>query len=549
MKRFLAALALLATLLPFSASAQQAPWAMTSFRSTVAVQKDGGMLVTEEIGADFNEPRHGIFRYVPYKGVNDAGKKYEIGIRLEGVTMDGAPVQVASSKKDDSVVWKIGDPDATLTGHHEYVLRYHVLDAVRSFDNFDEVYWNVTGNGWDVPLPIVTARVTLPDGATVQQSRCYTGVYGSTAENCTISGTGTVADAVTIAPGDAMTIAVGFPKGVVAGPSFWRQVWRAFPMYAISLLPILMFVFMYAYWHKHGKDTPLGTTVVQYEPPAGLTPAETQSLILQTTYAQQIAPTIIDLASRGYVAIEESEKKGLLMNSKQYTLILEKDGRADATLRQFERDLLSALFKGSVGERVLVSSLQNTFYKDYPKFTSGVMASLTERGYFEKNPDSVRVAWIILGSAFVMLSFIVPAYIGPLFATGAIAFVFGWQMPKWSPSGITAVRQARGYREFISKVEKYRAPWMEDQNIFFRTLPYAMAFGLGAKWAKAFAQLHVQAPSWYRGGTQTAWSTVAFTQSMSSLSQHFASASSSRPGSGGGGFSGGGSGGGGGGSW
>lgn len=552
MKRFLAALALsFGLFVPFAPAFGQAVWSVEEFHSDVTVHEDGSLEVRERVVADFLTERHGIYRYVPYQGTNDQGESYRLRVDLVGVLRDGEPERVSTSKENGNVVWKIGDADRTLSGVHTYELAYRVENAIGRFEDFDEIYWNVTGEGWDAPLPVVTARVTLPAGVAATQSRCYTGTYGSVSEECTTRDDGSILEFVSARVGDPMTIAVGFPKGAVAGPSFFKRLLWAALQYGPWLLPFAVFAFAYRAWRKYGDDAPLGTIVTQYEPPAGLTPAETRALLIQSANAKDVTATIIDLASRGYLTIEETEKKGLLRTTKEYALISAKDVRADASLRPFEFHLLTSLFTGAVGEKVELSSLKKTFHVQVQAFVKGVMASLTERGFFAKDPGHVRGLWMGVGGTVLVVGFVFGSFAGPLLISGAVIMLFGWFMPKWSATGLEAARHASGYKEFISKVEKYRAPWMEDQNVFFRTLPYAIAFGLGAKWAKAFAHLQMQPPNWYHGANMAAWSTVDFEKNMQNWSSSMMAVSvpSSRSGSGGGGFSGGGFGGGGGGSW
>jgi hypothetical protein len=552
MKRLLAALALsIGLLAPQAPAFGQAVWSVEEFHSDVTVREDGSLEVRERIKADFLTERHGIYRYVPYQGTNDQGKAYRLRVDLVSVQRDGLVEDVSTSKENGNIIWKIGDANRTMDGAHAYDLTYRVENAIGRFDGFDEIYWNVTGTGWDTSLPVVTARVSLPEGVKATQSRCYTGAYGSTAEDCTISENGSVLEFSAIRPNESMTVAVGFPKGVVAAPPLWRRVLWAITQYGPWFLPLLVFVFAYRYWRKHGDDAPLGTIVTQYEPPVGLTPAETRALLTQSAHAKDVTPTIVDLASRGYVIIEEMEKKGILRATKEYALVLAKEFKTDASLRAFELHLLFGLFTGTVGEKVQLSSLKKTFHAQVQAFVKGVAASLTERGFFTKDPGHVRGLWMGIGGAVLIAGFAVVSLAGPFIVSGALLMLFGWFMPKWSPSGLEAARHASGYKEFISKVEKYRAPWMEDQNIFFRALPYAIAFGLGAKWAKAFAHLQMQPPAWYHGANMAAWSTVDFEKNMQSWSSSMmvAAMPSSRSGSGGGGFSGGGFGGGGGGSW
>ena len=62
--------------------------------------------------------------------------------------------------------------------------------------------------------------------------------------------------------------------------------------------------------------------MVQYEPPEDLTPAEAGTLIDNAADMRDITATMVDLAVRGYIRIEEREESKLfgLMKGKEYVL-------------------------------------------------------------------------------------------------------------------------------------------------------------------------------------------------------------------------------------
>lgn len=597
-------------------SAQAGAWRMERFDAELDVREDGLMFVRETIEADFLVPRHGIYRYVPYKGRFGDGRSYRLGVRLLSVTDEsGRPHEVRESRSGGNVVWRIGDPRRTMTGRETYVIAYEVRGAVERLADRDELSWNVTGHGWDVPLPKVKATATYPAlPAAEVAAACYHGPQGATDQDkCFVLVSDAFAGFGTLEPGEPMTVSVAWPKGHLGEPAWYMHLAYAVRDHWHFGIPFLFLAFYWAAWREYGDDETGRSVVPEYEPPKGLRPAQLMTLMKQHARPEDLAPTLIDLAVRGYVRIVETEKK-LVFTVKDHELHLLKP--ADGALEPYERELLEKLFAG--GERVKVSSLRNTFYKHVPAFTGKVMDSLAERGYFDAHPNKVRAKWIgaglavlgavyfiilkpstdalaatiLLGAGFMVLlalillpfkfirkemtwkefskpslglalmllaTFLRLGGFGPVrdfrvivsvCLAAAIVLGFGWFMPRWTHEGAAAERHARGFKMFVRKVEKYRAPWMEDSGLFEKVLPYAMAFGLGKKWAAAFAGLHLEPPSWYAGVSVSA-SPVAFEKSLSSMASSFASATGSSPssGGGGGGSSGGGRGGGGGGSW
>lgn len=176
-------------------------------------------------------------------------------------------------------IWVPGAEDAT----RAVVLRYRVSNALRFFSEeseagpLDEVYWNVTGNRWEVPIQAASARLILPPGVTPRQWAAYTGPEGSRGADAEARLQGDVVEFRTnraLGPGEGPTIAVGWDPGVVVRPpppSPWRRI--LFIGWA-SLLPLLAFWLGYRSWSRHGRDPDPRAVVVRYEPPDGLGPSE-----------------------------------------------------------------------------------------------------------------------------------------------------------------------------------------------------------------------------------------------------------------------------------
>jgi uncharacterized membrane protein len=587
----LAVAALFAFPLMTSAQAPTDLWQIDKFDVDLTVGADGITSVQETITADFLEPRHGIYRYVPVQGQDQSGKSYDLQVKFLNATMDGQAVPVAASQNGGNLVWQVGRADQTLTGKHVYVLNYEARNAIGRFSDHDEIYWNVSGTGWDVPLPRVTIKVHLPAAAVTKDNpnACYTGPYGSTATDCQIIAGGDTFGFITNQIDTPMTVSVGWPKGAVGTAPF------DFASFVLTwgwlLLPVLAFLFMWRKWQKDGREIDMGPVVVQYEPPDGLRPVELLGLQAQSggVVGKGIGPTVVDLAVRGFLSIEEVDKPGVfgLGVSKDYRLTRLKTPDEEAKLSPYDRTMLWSLFTAGLPTggttkflpglnlvlaattppadmTILISDLKQRFYSCLPGISKTLLDDLVGRGYFTGHPDKVRAKYVYIP---IILFFIVAAsakaligaglsltVLAPVIVAGIIVAVFGNYMPKWSESGAKAAWQGRGFKDFITSVEKYRAPWMEQQNIFESVLPYALACGLGEKWVKAFEGVAIAPPNWYRGATTaSAFSALAFAHDLDRVSSAITTAAAgprgTGAGSGGGGFSGGGGGGGGGGSW
>ncbi|HYH83011.1 MAG TPA: DUF2207 domain-containing protein [Longimicrobium sp.] len=615
MRRILAALATLATLLfaAHSAAAQGRAITLTDYAVDVVIRRDGTADVTEVIRARFDGTWNGIFRDIALKHETGQGRRSKLDIDDVRVTdIQGQGLEFWDESGDNGArrirVRVPGASDATRT----VMIHYRVLNGVRHFfpedqgGEHDELYWNATGNGWAFPIEHAVARITLPEGMTPTQQHAYTGYEGSNASDATVSVRGSTVHAETTRPlaaGEGLTLAVAFPAGVLPRPTraeLRRQ--EAAGNWPLAL-PLIAFVLMFRRWHRVGRDPRELPAVVCYDPPDGMSPAELGTLVDNCADLKDVTSTLIDLAVRGYIGIEEVETKHVfgLFSSNEWVFHL-RNPSTDGLL-EHERLFLSALFAGASegpawsavreGARagatdatdasyagagygdgdtavatqpfVRMSELKHKFYRSIPGLQNAVYDRLIERGYYLKRPDKVKGAWAGFGIVVMILGGIAAGFLGdsgmPIFrtiplaiggiGTGVIIFGFGLAMAARTVKGARARESALGFREFLSKVESDRYRMMiTSPELFERFLPHAMAFGVEGRWARAFEDLYRQPPDWYSGSHYHNFSTGSFTSHMSAFSTTAASTMSSSPsGSSGGGSSGGGSGGGGGGGW
>lgn len=558
-------------LLVTSASAEQ----IADFTAHIEMRGDGTVAVQEEILYDFGaEARHGIFREIPLVTGYPGDEEGEIELANIAVTDEaGHSLDVKTEGGGNYLKLRIGDPHVTVTGRHLYVIRYTVYGAIRHLPTVDELYWNVTGNDW--PVAITRSRIEVilpkefPDNEVTRA--CYKGPVGST-EGCELdvatgSATGTVSAVRALALGmgrkEGVTIAVGVPKGVIAETTLPGGATRKTtgPRVILPLLiPVAVFIAMFRLWWARGRDPEgKGVIVAEYAPPEGLTPLEATALTHETIGNDAISAEIVSLATRGYLTIRKIEKKGLIFTDTDYALDRKK---LPHDLPDHDRELMNGLFGmddvfTDGPDTMLLSRLKESGKMPgvVASVKSKVYDKLTADGFFEKDPQSVRTAYIVTGIALCVLGFFVlPA----LILSGVVVCAFGWFMPRVTERGAAARNALAGFKRYLSVAEKDRLEFFDSPEkapeytaaTFEKFLPYAMALGVTEIWSEQFAGVFTEekAPAWYGGGGN--FSSVAFASAMNDFSS--ASASSMSPGggaSGGGGFSGGGGGGGGGGSW
>lgn len=552
--------AALSLLVPAPAVAQRT-LVIQSFDATIDVSPDGSIVVEEVIVPRFTGSWNGIFRTIPVEYRTPQGLNYTLRLDLEGATDDeGRALKVESSRERHYrklKIWVPGAVDVTRT----VKLRYRVPNALRFFEEHDELYWNVTGDEWEVPIEAASAHVILPDDVTGVRATAFRGAYGSTEQAAVSIEPAAVRVEATggLAFREGLTVVVGWNPGVVHRPTAVERTASALYSNLPLAIPPLVFLGMLRLWRARGRDPELAPIATQYEPPAHLTPAELGTLADGKPDMRDITATIVDLAVRGYLHITEVKDEHLfgLFSSKDYTFTMKQGRDAWGTLRKHERALLGAMFGAS--ESVNLTDLKNKFYKHLPGLKDSLYSMLVSDGFYTGRPDRVRALYVIggvvLGGVLAAMSGTVMASLGmqPLagiaagILAGIIVVLFGWFMPSRTVRGTRELEKVLGFQEFLSRVESDRLErTVKTPEMFEKFLPYAMALGVADNWAKAFEGIYTEPPQWYTGpaGVHT-FRPSTFTSNLGVMSTQAASVMASAPrSSGGSGFSGGSSGGG-----
>jgi uncharacterized membrane protein len=549
---------------------------INKFHSYISVNEDSSFTVKETIDVEFHRQRHGIYREIPFRYVDELGKTLKTPITVLSVTDgSGKDWNYKIRKMGNIINIRIGDANKYVSGNQTYVITYEVENAILFFDNHDELYWNVTGNYWKAPIKEASADITLnvKNKSKNLWAACYTGVYGSKKSECSFEASDNGSEFVTkksLKVGEGLSIAFGWDKGLVSPPSSWKRFLWAIDLEEnwILVIPLLSFLFVINLWYRRGRDPKVKESVtVMYEPPKYdnkiLTPAEVGTLVDESVDSRDLTSAIIGLAVKGYIKIEETKKEGLVFDSTDY--YLSKVKGPDENLSLFERELMDSLFSDSPSG-VFVSDMKNKFYKNLQELKDALYTDLVEKKYFLRSPEKVRNVYITAGiltiifgsmlTAFLITSLTIKTIISWIL-TGLPFFIFGRVMPAKTKVGASAYMDILGFQEFLNRAEKDRLERMGDKNLFSKFLPYAIALGVEDNWAKAFGGIYQETPNWYvsPGGFRT-FSPYGFSHSIGSMTSSLASAMFSSPrgsggggGFGGGGSSGGGFGGGGGGSW
>jgi uncharacterized membrane protein YgcG len=568
---------LLAVLLvPTPCSAQARSWRVSDFKDTISVIPDGTAMVSERITLAFVGEWHGIHRTIPIEYPGPQGTNYTLFLDVRSVTDDaGKNLKYESTKSGhyrDLKIYIPGAVDTTRVVNIDYTVR----NGVRFFDQYDEFYWNVTGNDWPVPIDHAAAFVTFPENATSGlRAQAFTGIYGSRQSEADTQVNGADVAFETTSPlpmRGGLTIDIYIPQGVLRAPSSLTKLWWFLGSNPVLFLPLITLAGMFGLWYSVGRDPDPGVSVApMYEPPKGFTPAETGTLIGDTIHPRDITSTIVDLAVRGYIKIEEKVDTFLVFHHKDYIFHLLKQ-RSDwgADLSPYERVMLDNIFSDG-GTETRLSSLQNRFYTVLSTVRDDIMASLKSKGMYSLDPESANgysvVAAVVIALAVFGLHYLdwinlfnsIPLFIGSAAVSAIIFWLFARQMTAKTVRGARTQVAILGFQDFMNRVDADRIKRMPPDT-FEKFLPYAMALGVEHHWAQAFAGIIKDPPTWYVSPNgYTSFNPIFFSSSMHSMANDMHEVFLSSPrasssgsgfdsggGSSGGGFSGGGFGGGGG---
>jgi uncharacterized membrane protein YgcG len=559
---------------------------ITSFDVQITVNADNTMNVTETIEYVFPEGRHGLLRDITTAAPWFDDADFYRNWPLSDVTVSSptAPDQFTRNKVDDfTTQLRIGDPDVTISGPHTYVINYVQAGIVDAFASTDEFFWNVIGTSWQVPIENVTVEISLPGEVT--QVECFTGNFGQTTacQSAAMNGNNVEVLQTNLEVFQAVTIVAAMPAGSVpnAGPILVEQATfsnvmdftRTNLIGAGGLLAIFLVGIGVLFW-RVGRDRRSSGTFtdaafatgktseriplvelkdhpVQFAPPDGVRPAHFYLLLEEDVPERIVSTTIVDLAVRGHLSIEE------LDDGDDYRLT--KLENQDELLK-FEQTLMASLFVRR--ESVLISDLEYVFAKRSAKVRDLIYQDAKKQNWFLGRPDRVRTAWAVGGFALFLAGIGITIFaainIGngvlftPIASAGIIIAIGARWMPAKTPKGSGMAGRAVGFAYFLEQSEAYRSKLAEESHIFTEYLPYVMAIGATDKWTRAFDGINIEEPDWFVGSR--GFVPYGFGHRMDSFAASAAtSLSSVQPSSGSsgfsGGFSGGGGGGGGGGSW
>lgn len=394
---------LLATALPLATDAAEK---IVLFRSDIMVRSDGVMTVREtiKVRAEGAEIKRGIYRDFPTRYTDRRGQRTVVGFTVLGVERDGKPEAYHMEDHDNGKRVYIGKKDVFLKpGEYTYTLSYETDRQIGYFPDHDELYWNVTGNGWVFPIEKAAALVTLPAGlrGAGLKLEAYTGAQGAKGGDyiARVDENGSVWFATTrpLPPRHGLTIVVTWPKGFVtqpAAPERARYFLRDNSGVLIGLLGIMsVFGYYMVIWTRYGRDPATGTVIPLFTPPANLSPAALRYVTRMGFDHTAFAASVVNLAVKGYLKITETAKS-------EY--VLTRQARADAAVLAPEERRLGARLFGKHTTLALETANHSTIAGAISELKKSLHAGY-QRQHFARN-GAYLVPGLLVSFAFLVAS-------------------------------------------------------------------------------------------------------------------------------------------------
>ena len=531
--------------------------------TAVAEQERGTLRVTQDFEMEFNGgDDHGPFVYLISRQAiaGDDSRWRVLEISDPRVTSPtGAPVEVKIEREGSTYGVRIGDPDRTVKGRQHYVLTYAITGLVNpdaEGGKGDEIYWNVIGNGWELPIDDVT--VTLQGPAAVTGTTCYAGRRDST-DRCTshaAAGDRAVFTQDHLGAGQGLSVVGEWPVGtfVNAAPIYTERYTPGNTLrptagaFGIGLGSLAVLGGLAALiFRRFGRDeayvgltpgllpapgqqTTIGPrrktpVAVRFTPPDDVSAGEIGALIDGTAGTNDIVAGIVDLAVHGYLRIDETappldpdagmvEKAlaGMKGSKGRFTDWRLVRLEADRTLLSRNLKVLDqGLFKKK-NDPLLRGDLEQAIAAVMMKSKSALYQDMVERGWYRRNPSVLRGLWIVAGVGLIALGVSLGvalgfslgwglAGIGPI-VVGIAVFVAAFFVSSRTAEGSAILAQAEGFKEYLMTAEADQIRVEEDQDIFSRYLPWAIAFGAESHWVGVFREIAasgrpVAEPYWY----------------------------------------------------
>lgn len=537
---------------------------INSLHIDASVSKNNTIEVTESFSVTFNQSNlTEVVRLIPYitttyRSTEDGGVSSSLLVaRIYDVSGEGEFGETLNLYPDEvSGYLTIGlktNRYIPLGETRDYVIRYTYDFGADKNRGFDDVYFNLVGTESLLTMYNISFTISLPgEVEEAKNIQMYVGQAGSTTSLAFESSGNLITGSIQkLGPLEGITFRAVYSDGYLSNRGA-VVTWQSVTAVIIGALMIGVAVLCFIKY-KQRKELVMPVELIA---PEGLTPLRAQFFDSGKADSKGIIATIVYLANKGYLNINQTE-------SDEIELIKNKDilDSENANVRA----VFNALFKGN--NKVSVSKLDHSFmlssgavctseniqgqtalYEPKAKKNKGIISScifagmvlltillfMTTSAYFGFVPEAFTFKLIlaclplfvmacimyakdkwayvvnIILTAFLLVIllmlyikfgfsavdncyFLLVAFI---FASIATIFMVG--ETKYSESGEGLKGRTLGFKKYIKmcEVSQIKAFAEENPNYYFDVLPFAYVFDLSDVWIKKFESIEIAVPEW-----------------------------------------------------
>lgn len=390
---------------------------ISKYKSTVKIQKDSTLDITEEITVYVNNQtiNHGIYRDFPTIYQGQYGFRETLSLNVVSVykeeILDDQVYEPKPEKYDleylyNGVRIKIGNGDITLSpGFYKYTINFRVKYLLGDFEEYDRLYYNIIGNGWNYEIENAEAEIYFPKKINSEDLKVnvYQGAFDSKEEsdqiNITNEKTGTVVyvkSSRKLSQYEGLTIYMTFPNNIINFPSDANGNARIFrdnlDIFLLLITLIIAITFALVSWRKWGKDPKKSSIIPIFTPPDNISPAGVGIIYHKYMTTSLMTASLISLGVKGYLRIEEINEEVFFIKVKKYKLTKLRD--IDDNLAKEESQLMHNLFDKyksfTIGDPSKSDDLSMMFY---------YFSNTVNRKYMKKNFIANTALPVMIGIA------------------------------------------------------------------------------------------------------------------------------------------------------
>lgn len=557
-----------------------------SFTSDITIARDGSLRIAETI--IYTHPTranlHGIYRDFPTDYRTRMGHVVKVGFTVTGASRDGTLIAYRTVQHENGSRVYIGDAERTIQpGTYTYLLEYTTTRQLGFFDTHDELYWNVTGNGWPAPIKQARALVHLPNDipSASLEAEAYTGPFGARGKKyrASVLSDNTIVYETTepLAPYEGLTIVASWAPGFIQRPTLTERIVtflydNLLILWLLGGIVLLLGYYGYAYYYiRHREDHWRRTVIPRFYPPDGFLPSMVRYVDTMRADYTGFGAELVLMAVEGYCTIAVLSEGWFNTDVYQLTPTHQKPASS--------HPLHTAIKKLLFADKTSPLPITQKYHAQIQRALAHTRTYVeTECARYLDGHEQIRTGGVVLTMIICIIGILASFEYGTIITPALLVCCFliplagDGLLKGYTKAGISIHEELEGFKLFLEAAEVPRLPYVgtpptKTPELYERYLPYAIAFGVEGAWSKQFVPIfkqyeregHPYQPQWYYNPHHT-WrmsTSPDFSRRLSSSLSSTISSASTPPGStsgrsgssSSGGSSGGGGGGGGGGSW